>query len=440
MHIVIPTFATMAFQQMLSGSECAAPNNLRQFMKHMQADRTLQQDTMQPGRPASHAFRTANLGGGAVPEMDAFMQQGAPGFDMSGMRGEMDAIRGGMVARPGVPSGAAWANEMRAAPGPAPATHAGGWSDQFVARPVGPAGPANPMAAGSSGAATIHEAHAGRMPMGMMGMGGMGMSGMGMGMGTRQVAPPRTSVAPGGQRVYELDDAQWEEQFKRLEQEDVQSTRNETDKDEEARLQEFRERLFGDYKDSNPRFEELWNTLKDEESMLGRNHMDELAKWEQTLVDSIREEDPSNYTHPGGGLGLGEEALNETAGIDGTEDRLRKMFTEVGEDGFPKLDAYRPAAQNPYASHPSPYAEGVRLMDNNGSLSEAALLFETAVKRDQEQRPEGLELDNAERSRVWQKLGECQAMNEHELAAIQALEKAVELDGNNLEAYVVRIC
>ena len=79
-------------------------------------------------------------------------------------------------------------------------------------------------------------------------------------------------------------------------------------------------------------------------------------------------------------------------------------------------------------------------MDNNGSLSEAALLFETAVKRDQEQRPEGLELDNAERSRVWQKLGECQAMNEHELAAIQALEKAVELDGNNLEAYVVRIC
>ncbi|WFD35728.1 Peroxisomal membrane signal receptor PTS1 [Malassezia cuniculi] len=427
----------MAFQQMLSGAECAAPNNLRQFMKHTQTDRTLQQDTMQPGRPAANTFRTANIGGGAAPEMDAFMQRGAPGFDMSGMRGEMDAIRGGMVARPTGPSGSAWASEMRTAPAPAPAQAqaAGGWSEQFAARPVGPVGPAQ---AGSAG--PMREAHAARMHMPMMGM-GMGMSGMGVGMGMRSsVAPPREVIAPGGQRVYELDDEQWEEQFKRLEEEDVQSKGKEKDKaetDDEARLREFRERLFGDEKDPNPRFEELWQTLKDEEAMLGRNHLDELAKWEQQLVDAIRDDDPTAaYSHPGGGIGLGADAIRESAGIDGTEDRLRKMFTEVGEDGFPKLDEYKPQAKNPYAANPSPFAEGMRLMENNGSLSEAALLFEAAVQQDQQQRPEGLELDNAERSRVWQKLGECQAMNEHEMAAIQALEKAVELDANNLEAYV----
>lgn len=433
----------MAFQQMFSGAECGPSNNLSQFLKHTHADRTLQQDSMQPTRPGAHAFRTANLGAAPAPEVDAFMQRGAPGFDMSAMRGEMDAIRGGLVARPGAPSGAAWANEMRAAP--APAMQSSGWSDQFAAQAqASGAAPAMQSAGGPvAGGPMAGASAAARMPMPMMGMGmGMGMGMSRMGMGT-PLSAPRQTTASGGQRVYELDDAQWEEQFQRLEEEDAQSKGKEKEKDpverdEEARLQEFRERLFGDHKDSNPRFEELWQTLKDEETMLGRNHMDELAKWEQQLVDAIREEDPSNATHPGGGLGLGEAGLHETAGIDGTEDRIRKMLDgpEIGDDGFPIFEQYRPQADNPYATHPSPYAEGVRLMENNGSLSDAALLFEVAAHQSNEGRPEGLELDAAELSRVWQKLGECQAMNEHETMAMQALEKAIELDTNNLEAYV----
>ncbi|RIB20629.1 hypothetical protein C2G38_1175625 [Gigaspora rosea] len=57
-----------------------------------------------------------------------------------------------------------------------------------------------------------------------------------------------------------------------------------------------------------------------------------------------------------------------------------------------------------------------------GSLSEIALAFEAAVRKD------------SGNSDAWMLLGNTQAQNEKEEAAIRALQKAVEMNGNNLTA------
>ncbi|PKY12657.1 TPR-like protein [Rhizophagus irregularis] len=77
---------------------------------------------------------------------------------------------------------------------------------------------------------------------------------------------------------------------------------------------------------------------------------------------------------------------------------------------------------NPYLKHANPFQEGMRLMEEGGSLSEAALAFEAAVQKDEKI------------SDAWMWLGNTQAQNEKEEAAIRALQKAVEVNGNNLTA------
>ncbi|RKP24052.1 hypothetical protein SYNPS1DRAFT_17725 [Syncephalis pseudoplumigaleata] len=75
--------------------------------------------------------------------------------------------------------------------------------------------------------------------------------------------------------------------------------------------------------------------------------------------------------------------------------------------------------------HPDPLAEAQRLRREGGSLTEAALAFEAAVQ--------GSAADNAD---VWRELGEVQAENEKESAAVRALERALEIDPACLAAYV----
>ncbi|KAG0053298.1 Peroxisomal membrane signal receptor PTS1 [Gryganskiella cystojenkinii] len=67
---------------------------------------------------------------------------------------------------------------------------------------------------------------------------------------------------------------------------------------------------------------------------------------------------------------------------------------------------------------------GVRLTEQGGSLSEAALAFEAAVQQDENN------------SSAWMMLGNVQAQNEKEEPAIRALEKAVQVDPNNLDAFM----
>ncbi len=69
-----------------------------------------------------------------------------------------------------------------------------------------------------------------------------------------------------------------------------------------------------------------------------------------------------------------------------------------------------------------PFQEGIRLMEEGGNLSLAALAFEAAAQK------------NPDHVEAWVNLGSAQAQNEKEEAAIRALEHALKLDPNNLAA------
>lgn len=86
-----------------------------------------------------------------------------------------------------------------------------------------------------------------------------------------------------------------------------------------------------------------------------------------------------------------------------------------------EVKPYEFEQDNPFLQHPSPYEEGLKLMDN-GNLSDAALAFEAAVQK------------TPEHSEAWFRLGSVQQENEKEQAAISALSKAVALDPSHTNA------
>ena len=93
-----------------------------------------------------------------------------------------------------------------------------------------------------------------------------------------------------------------------------------------------------------------------------------------------------------------------------------------GWDRSPDTADYMFEETNPFADQPGAFEEGQKIMREGGNLSLAALAFEEAVK----QRPDFVE--------AWVALGQTQAQNEKETPAIRALEKAMMLDPNSLDA------
>ena len=100
----------------------------------------------------------------------------------------------------------------------------------------------------------------------------------------------------------------------------------------------------------------------------------------------------------------------------GGEEDYYSQFKEMMEqsDSYNYLNEQKPrdeypfSEENPYSSCENPYAEGMKLK-LAGSLPQAALAFEAAVKRD------------AEHFEAWKELGITQADNEKDKAAVAAL-------------------
>ncbi|KAF8983201.1 Peroxisomal membrane signal receptor PTS1 [Entomortierella lignicola] len=162
-----------------------------------------------------------------------------------------------------------------------------------------------------------------------------------------------------------MDNASWEAQFEAAQRDGEASTANPINFEGQEEL------------------EDLWNTLRDNLTDTDdiQNILDDPASWE-----------------------------NE--------------FSDLSAIAAPQLGPYTFEPNNPYLSHPDPMAEGIRLTEQGGSLSETALAFEAAVQQDENN------------SRAWMMLGNVQAQNEKEEPAIRALERAVQTDANNLDAYM----
>ncbi|KAF2270350.1 TPR-like protein [Lojkania enalia] len=363
----------------LGGAECStAGNPLSQFTKHVQDDKSLQRDRLVARGPGGlqESMRSQQMGGGSDDMMSEFMQQPAQlpqghgpasPFAMEHMRRELERAQ-----HSGSP---AWAAEFD--PGmEAPAAIGPGLQE----RPIG-FGPTefakyqqmNPTARTSSPTVSSPPPMmAYQRPMGYgMGMGGMGM-GMGMGMMQQQPYSPQNFQQPvqdsgkGKGRMVELDDKDWEAQFAQLEKSDQEQALDALDAEANAHIE--------------AELNEMDRQLANEENFVDGMHMGDLDQWE------------------------GFDELNTHSARD------------------PPLGDYLFEPNNFFQDITNPFDEGMKIMEEGGNLSLAALAFEAAVQKD------------PQHTAAWVKLGESQAQNEKETPAIRALEQALKLDPSNLEA------
>lgn len=230
-----------------------------------------------------------------------------------------------------------------------------------------------------------------------MGMGGyMGMGGMGMmpqtfnPMAMQQQPAEATTQDKGKGRMVELDDENWEAQFAEMETADTQKLDDEANAAVEAELNDLDRSVPQESGDSA--FESVWQRVQ-AETAINRK----LAEGETDFnIDD--------------NLHMGE--MGEWDGFDTLNTRFRN----------PQLGDYMFEEDNVFRSVNNPFEEGVKIMREGGNLSLAALAFEAAVQKD----PQHVQ--------AWTMLGSAQAQNEKELPAIRALEQALKIDANNLDA------
>ncbi|EHK98808.1 putative Peroxisomal targeting signal receptor [Glarea lozoyensis 74030] len=227
-----------------------------------------------------------------------------------------------------------------------------------------------------------------------MGM-GMGMGGMGMGMG--MMNRPQFQGAQNMQqdkgkgKLVELDNEHWEEQFKQM---DLQGQELDESMAGEAELNEMDRSVLESETNEFGDFESIWKGIQAE---------NEAAR-------QLAEEE-----------NMASEIWGNGGDVD-TWDNFDGMRTHSAPFRDPNLGEYMFEEENIFREIGNPFEEGVRIMQEGGNLSLAALAFEAAVQKD----PQHIE--------AWVQLGSAQAQNEKETPAIRALEQAMKSDPNNLTA------
>ena len=300
-----------------------------------------------------------------------------------------------------------------------PRTGSPGWAAEFdgtdharmeAAFPAGPAGPAFSPAefsrfqqqnrpgihqrasSAATSAAPMMSSYQPQLGMGYRPMGYMGSMGPSfgpMGMQHHQQQPVQQE-GKGKDRMIELDDQNWEAQFAEI------AAAGQKDLDEEAN--KAMERELDDLDRSVPTetnefgdFESIWRGIQAERAA------NRQMAGEDANLENLNMGDFGDWDHF-------DSALN-THGL---------RDPQLGDYLFEEENAFRAVA--------NPFEEGVKIMKEGGNLSLAALAFEAAVQKD----PTHVE--------AWTMLGSAQAQNEKESPAIRALEQALKLDANNLDA------
>ncbi|KAI9872670.1 MAG: Peroxisomal membrane signal receptor PTS1 [Pleopsidium flavum] len=396
----------------LGGAECStAGNPLTQFTKHVQDDKSLQRDRL-VGRGSEgiqEGMRSQGIVGGQDSMMDDFLQQNgqiphAPvqPFAMEQMRRELENYQTA-PQRSGSPG---WAAEfdpseqarMEAA-FQAP-KHGGfapsGFTPQEFQRfqqleRNGTQRTASPIP-------STHSTMNGyQRPMGMgygmnMGMGGMGMMGSSYSpMSMQRPIDPMTENKGKG-RMVELDERNWEEQFAEIDAVGQQELDAEANAAMEAELNHMDRSVFSETNEFGD-FESIWRGIEAE------------MKTARQMVDD---------DHLGLSEGMHMGDFDQWDGFDG--------LNTHGGFRDPQLGDYLFEEDNVFRELGDPFGEGLRIMEEGGNLSLAALAFEAAVAK------------NPQHIEAWTMLGSAQAQNEKESPAIRALEQALKLDPSNLDA------
>ncbi|MCJ1401927.1 Peroxisomal membrane signal receptor PTS1 [Xylographa trunciseda] len=396
----------MAF---LGGAECStAGNPLTQFTKHVQDDKSLQRDRLVGRGPGSQfeSLRSHGPMGQKDKMMDDFLQQtgGLPQshmqpFAMDQMRREIESYSAG-VSRTGSPG---WAVEYD--PGEnarMKAAFQGGKIGGFVPPGFSPAEfqrfqqmERNSSVRTSTSLLPMQTTMNGyQKPMGLgygmnMGMNSMYRPAMGL-----QRVSDITTQGKGKGRLVELDDNNWEQQFAEIDAVGQQDLDTEANAAMEVELNDIDRSVRTEVPEMGD-FEGVWRSIQAERAT-NRQMLDD-----PTYGDMGEDEMPmANF--------------DQWDGFDG--------LNTHGGFRDPQLGDYLFEEDNIFRAVGDPFSEGVKIMEEAGNLSLAALAFEAAVQKD----PSHIA--------AWNMLGSAQAQNEKEAPAIRALEQALKLDASNLEA------
>ncbi|KAK3709687.1 Peroxisomal membrane signal receptor PTS1 [Vermiconidia calcicola] len=378
----------------LGGPECSTGSNpLAQFQKQTAADTSLQRDRLTSRTPQHlNGFRSQQ----GVPEDAAFQDFAHAGPQMPAealpqqhfeqMRREQAFVN---QISGGTPN---WAGEFATQPPPqfapeefAAQQRAAGFNPQefasFRAQQAQPRTATPPF----------QQQSAYQRPM-YGGGGGFGMQRPMMyqsGNYMNQQPQQEAYVGKGKERVTELSDTDWERQFAELSTEDQQE--HDLDREAEEAMEKELNQMDSGFGD----FENIWNGLRQETNV---------------SRDLLADEDLANH--------FGDDVYDQWKDFEGQFGDVRTHDVGPG----PELGNYMFEENNMFKDVPNAFEEGQKIMREGGNLSLAALAFEAAI-----QRQSGF-VD------AWVALGQAQAQNEKEAPAIRALEQALKLDPDNLDA------
>ncbi|KAK4986956.1 Peroxisomal membrane signal receptor PTS1 [Elasticomyces elasticus] len=420
----------------LGGPECStAGNPLSQFTKHTQDDRSLQRDRLVGRGPSGmqEGMRSHMGGGSGDAMMEEFMHpaqlpQGptASPFAMEQMRRDLEQASN--TPQPWTGEFDNGFHESRQFDAAFQRPTNGGFSTADFQRfqsnhttQTSTARTSSPLN-GSQGTVNGYRPH---MSMGM-GYGGANAMGMGMGMGMgmmqqpfRPTSAPQTpvqqdSLGKGKQRMVELDDQDWEAQFASLD------TQGQVTPDAEANaaMETELSALDRSVQHTDSAIQEHLSPL-DQEEMNGigteTDHFGDFESiWKGIQAETAAARELINEGEYGNHMG----EFDNWGDFDGKFDGLNTHSSF----GNPELGVYLFEEENFFKDIVNPFDEGVKIMAEGGNLSLAALAFEAAVQRD----PQHVE--------AWVRLGNAQAQNEKETPAIRALEQALKIDPNDLDA------
>ncbi|KAJ8061565.1 hypothetical protein OCU04_009377 [Sclerotinia nivalis] len=322
----------------MGGAECStAGNPLSQFTKHVQDDKSLQRDRLvgrAPGGGMQGMRSGMDMNGSQDHMMNDFMQQNGQlppeAFAMQHDLHQNAHMRNGSHS-PGV---GGWAQEFN--PGMPGMSEQARMEAAFQA-PKGtafsPADFARFQQMGQSSSArsaspmtqNMSNGYSYQGPQMGMGMGMMGMNRMGMGMNMMnqpQYQQPAQNLQQdkGKGKMVELDDQNWEEQFKQI---DLQGKELEESLAAEGELNEMDREMTG-------------------EASLNDMNIGEFGQWD----------------------GFDAVGIHQSPFRD------------------PQLGDYMFEKENIFQDITNPFDEGVRIMHEGGNLSLAALAFEAAVQKD----------------------------------------------------------
>ena len=227
--------------------------------------------------------------------------------------------------------------------------------------------------------------------------------GYGMNMGMNSMYSPSiglqrlsdtTTQGKGKGRLVELDDNNWEQQFAEIDAVGQQDLDLEVNAAMEAELNDIDRSVLEEVPAMGD-FEGVWRNIQAERTT------------NRQILD-----DPSYGSMSEDGMHMGD--FGQWDGFDG--------LNTHGGFRDPQLGDYLFEEENIFRAVGDPFQEGVKIMEEAGNLSLAALAFEAAVQKD----PAHIT--------AWNMLGSAQAQNEKEAPAIRALEQALKLDPSNLDA------